>query len=366
MGLSVGIVGLPNVGKSSTFNALTKTQNAQSANYPFCTIEPNKAIVNVPDRRLDALAQIVKPERILHSVVEFVDIAGLIKGASKGEGLGNQFLANIKECEVILQVVRCFEDDNITHVNDKIDPLNDIETIELELILADIATLDKRIDRLQKALKSSKDAKNLLECALNLKTHLEELKPAKTFPLNTSEAFLELDKELRFLSHKKMIYVANVGEEDLNALNEHAKKVKNHAKEQNSEFVALCAKLEEEMVSMSGDEVKEFLQSLGVEESGLEKTIRLSFKELGLINYFTAGVKEVRSWTIKKGSSAPVAAGVIHKDFEKGFIRAETISYDDFIAYKGEAGAKEKGALRIEGKDYIVQDGDVLHFRFNV
>ncbi|WQY67408.1 redox-regulated ATPase YchF [Helicobacter pylori] len=366
MGLSVGIVGLPNVGKSSTFNALTKTQNAQSANYPFCTIEPNKAIVNVPDRRLDALAQIVKPERILHSVVEFVDIAGLIKGASKGEGLGNQFLANIKECEVILQVVRCFEDDNITHVNDKIDPLNDIETIELELILADIATLDKRIDRLQKALKSSKDAKNLLECALNLKTHLEELKPAKTFPLNTSEAFLELDKELRFLSHKKMIYIANVGEEDLNALNEHAKKVQNHAKAQNSEFVALCAKLEEEMVSMSGDEVKEFLQSLGVEESGLEKTIRLSFKELGLINYFTAGVKEVRSWTIKKGSSAPVAAGVIHKDFEKGFIRAETISYDDFIAYKGEAGAKEKGALRIEGKDYIVQDGDVLHFRFNV
>ncbi|MGN8460604.1 redox-regulated ATPase YchF [Helicobacter pylori] len=366
MGLSVGIVGLPNVGKSSTFNALTKTQNAQSANYPFCTIEPNKAIVNVPDRRLDALAQIVKPERILHSVVEFVDIAGLIKGASKGEGLGNQFLANIKECEVILQVVRCFEDDNITHVNDKIDPLNDIETIELELILADIATLDKRIDRLQKALKSSKDAKNLLECALNLKTHLEELKPAKTFPLNTSEAFLELDKELRFLSHKKMIYVANVGEGDLNALNEHAKKVKNHAKVQNSEFVALCAKLEEEMVSMSRDEVKEFLQSLGVEESGLEKTIRLSFKELGLINYFTAGVKEVRSWTIKKGSSAPMAAGVIHKDFEKGFIRAETISYDDFIAYKGEAGAKEKGALRIEGKDYIVQDGDVLHFRFNV
>ncbi|MGL2467418.1 redox-regulated ATPase YchF [Helicobacter pylori] len=366
MGLSVGIVGLPNVGKSSTFNALTKTQNAQSANYPFCTIEPNKAIVNVPDRRLDALAQIVKPERILHSVVEFVDIAGLIKGASKGEGLGNQFLANIKECEVILQVVRCFEDDNITHVNDKIDPLNDIETIELELILADIATLDKRIDRLQKALKSSKDAKNLLECALNLKTHLEELKPAKTFPLNASEAFLELDKELRFLSLKKMIYVANVGEEDLNALNEHAKKVQNYAKDQKSEFVALCAKLEEEMVSMSGDEVKEFLQSLGVEESGLEKTIRLSFKELGLINYFTAGVKEVRSWTIKKGSSAPVAAGVIHKDFEKGFIRAETISYDDFIAYKGEAGAKEKGALRIEGKDYIVQDGDVLHFRFNV
>ncbi|WP_181324469.1 redox-regulated ATPase YchF [Helicobacter pylori] len=366
MGLSVGIVGLPNVGKSSTFNALTKTQNAQSANYPFCTIEPNKAIVNVPDRRLDALAQIVKPERILHSVVEFVDIAGLIKGASKGEGLGNQFLANIKECEVILQVVRCFEDDNITHVNDKIDPLNDIETIELELILADIATLDKRIERLQKALKSSKDAKNLLECALSLKTHLEELKPVKTFPLNTSEAFLELDKELRFLSHKKMIYVANVGEEDLNALNEHAKKVQNYAKDQKSEFVALCAKLEEEMVSMSEDEVKEFLQSLGVEESGLEKTIRLSFKELGLINYFTAGVKEVRSWTIKKGSSAPVAAGVIHKDFEKGFIRAETISYDDFIAYKGEAGAKEKGALRIEGKDYIVQDGDVLHFRFNV
>ncbi|WP_104747623.1 redox-regulated ATPase YchF [Helicobacter cetorum] len=366
MGLSVGIVGLPNVGKSSAFNALTKTQNAQSANYPFCTIEPNKAIVNVPDPRLDELAKIVNPERILYSVVEFVDIAGLIKGASKGEGLGNQFLANIKECEVILHVVRCFEDGNITHVNDKIDPLNDIETIELELILADIATLDKRIERLQKSLKSSKDAKNLLECALSLKTHLEELKPAKSFKEKDSESFLELDKELRFLSNKKMIYVANVNEENLSTLNEHALKVENHAKTQNCEFVVLCAKLEEEMVSMDEREVKEFLQSLGAEESGLEKTIRLSFKELGLISYFTAGVKEVRSWTIKKGSSAPVAAGVIHKDFEKGFIRAETIAYEDFITHKGELGAKEKGALRIEGKDYIVQDGDILHFRFNV
>ncbi|WP_104761567.1 redox-regulated ATPase YchF [Helicobacter cetorum] len=366
MGLSVGIVGLPNVGKSSAFNALTKTQNAQSANYPFCTIEPNKAIVNVPDPRLDELAKIVNPERILYSVVEFVDIAGLIKGASKGEGLGNQFLANIKECEVILHVVRCFEDGNITHVNDKIDPLNDIETIELELILADIATLDKRIERLQKSLKSSKDAKNILECALALKTHLEELKPAKSFAKKDSEIFLDLDKELRFLSNKKMIYVANVNEENLSTLNEHALKVKSHAKAQNCEFVALCAKLEEEMVSMDEMEVKEFLQSLGVNESGLEKTIRLSFKELGLISYFTAGVKEVRSWTIKKGSNAPSAAGVIHKDFEKGFIRAETIAYDDFITHKGEVGAKEKGALRIEGKDYIVQDGDVLHFRFNV
>ncbi|WP_104713934.1 redox-regulated ATPase YchF [Helicobacter cetorum] len=366
MGLSVGIVGLPNVGKSSAFNALTKTQNAQSANYPFCTIEPNKAIVNVPDPRLDELAKIVNPERILYSVVEFVDIAGLIKGASKGEGLGNQFLANIKECEVILHVVRCFEDGNITHVNDKIDPLNDIETIELELILADIATLDKRIERLQKSLKSSKDAKNILECALALKTHLEELKPAKSFAKKDSEIFLDLDKELRFLSNKKMIYVANVNEENLSTLNEHALKVESHAKAQNCEFVALCAKLEEEMVSMDEMEVKEFLQSLGVNESGLEKTIRLSFKELGLISYFTAGVKEVRSWTIKKGSNAPSAAGVIHKDFEKGFIRAETIAYEDFITYKGELGAKEKGALRIEGKDYIVQDGDVLHFRFNV
>ncbi|AFI04519.1 redox-regulated ATPase YchF [Helicobacter cetorum] len=366
MGLSVGIVGLPNVGKSSAFNALTKTQNAQSANYPFCTIEPNKAIVNVPDPRLDELAKIINPERILYSVVEFVDIAGLIKGASKGEGLGNQFLANIKECEVILHVVRCFEDGNITHVNDKIDPLNDIETIELELILADIATLDKRIERLQKSLKSSKDAKNILECALALKTHLEELKPAKSFAKKDSEIFLDLDKELRFLSNKKMIYVANVNEENLSTLNEHALKVESHAKAQNCEFVALCAKLEEEMVSMDEMEVKEFLQSLGVNESGLEKTIRLSFKELGLISYFTAGVKEVRSWTIKKGSSAPSAAGVIHKDFEKGFIRAETIAYEDFITYKGELGAKEKGALRIEGKDYIVQDGDVLHFRFNV
>ncbi|WP_104732883.1 redox-regulated ATPase YchF [Helicobacter felis] len=366
MGLSIGIVGLPNVGKSSTFNALTRTAQAQSANYPFCTIDPNKALVNVPDARLEALAQIVKPEKIQYSSVEFVDIAGLIKGASAGEGLGNQFLANIRECAVILHVVRCFEDNDVVHVNSAINPLADIETIEIELILADVQSLQKRLERLEKLAKSSKEAGAQLELARELLAHLNELKPASTFAHKDHPYFETLNHELRFLSGKKVIYTANVGEEDLCALNAHALSVQALAKERGAQFVSLCAKLEEEMVEMSPQESQEFLQSLGVEKSGLEQIIQLGFRELGLISYFTAGVKEVRAWTISKGSSAPVAAGVIHKDFEKGFIRAETIAYQDFIAYGGEQGAKEKGALRIEGKDYIVQDGDVMHFRFNV
>lgn len=366
MGLSIGIVGLPNVGKSTTFNALTKTQNAQAANYPFCTIEPNKAVVSVPDERLLELAKIVNPQRILHSQVEFVDIAGLVRGASKGEGLGNQFLANIKEADVILHIVRCFEDSDITHVENRIDPIGDIEIIELELILADIATLQKRIAKLERESKAQKGANAMLERAKDLLTHLESGKSAKSFCSCDTQEFLTLDKELRFLSNKEVIFGANVDEEGLCVDNEFVKQVREYGAGQGSEVIKLCAKIEEDMVGMSDEERKEFLQELGGGDSGLAQIIRVGFAKLGLISYFTAGVQEVRSWTIKKGDKAPQAAGVIHKDFEKGFIRAETISYEDFIEYGGEQKAKEAGAMRSEGKDYIVQDGDVMHFRFNV
>ncbi|MCE3036860.1 redox-regulated ATPase YchF [Helicobacter sp. faydin-H20] len=366
MGLSIGIVGLPNVGKSSTFNALTKAQNAQSANYPFCTIEPNKAVVEVPDARLHHIAKIINPEKILHSMVEFVDIAGLVKGASKGEGLGNQFLANIKETDVILHLVRCFDDENITHVEGSIDPIRDVEIIDLELILADLATLQKRIEKLVRQAKADKEAKAMLELAEALQKHLEEGKPVRNFEKQDSEEFYLLNRELRFLSNKEVIFGANVSEDDLAEDNTYVMRLKEYAQKNGCEIIKLCAKLEEDMVSMSDEEKKEFLESMGCSESGLEQIIRTGFYKLGLISYFTAGVKEVRSWTIKKGDSAPVAAGVIHKDFEKGFIRAETIAYDDFIKYGGEAKCKEAGVLRIEGKDYIVQDGDIMHFRFNV
>ncbi len=366
MGLSVGIVGLPNVGKSTTFNALTKAQNAESANYPFCTIEPNKAVVPVPDERLDELAKIVNPQRIQHSVIEFVDIAGLVKGASKGEGLGNKFLSNIREVEIILHMVRCFDDGNITHVEDSIDPIRDIEIIESELIFADIEQLDRKIEKLTREAKSKKDAKAALEIAKELKSHLEELQPVSTFAKKDDETFKALNKELRFLSGKEVIYAANVDEDGLLEDNEYVKRVKEYAKSRGSEVIKLCAKIEEELVGLEEDEVAEFLTELGVEESGLEKIIKTAFYKLNLISYFTAGVKEVRSWTIKRGWTAPKAASVIHNDFEKGFIRAEVISYEDFIKYGGENGAKEAGKMRLEGKDYIVQDGDVMHFRFNV
>ncbi|GAD20100.1 redox-regulated ATPase YchF [Helicobacter fennelliae] len=366
MGLSIGIVGLPNVGKSTTFNALTKTQNAQAANYPFCTIEPNKAVVEVPDSRLDELAKIVKPERILHSQIEFVDIAGLVRGASKGEGLGNQFLANIKEADAILHIVRCFEDSDITHVEGRIDPIGDIEIIELELIIADIATLEKKIARLERESKAQKGANKALEIAQSLLAHLQTNQPASSFLGRESEEFMALNKELRFLSGKEVIYGANVDEKNLESDNEYVKKVREYGKSKNAEVIKLCAKIEEEMVGLDSIERKEFLESLGCAESGLEQIIRTGFAKLGLISYFTAGVKEVRAWTIKKGDKAPQAASVIHKDFEKGFIRAETISYEDFVRYGGEAKAKEAGAMRIEGKEYIVQDGDIMHFRFNV
>ncbi|RAX58236.1 redox-regulated ATPase YchF [Helicobacter monodelphidis] len=366
MGLSIGIVGLPNVGKSTTFNALTKTQNAEAANYPFCTIEPNKAIVPLPDSRLSHLADIVNPQKIQHSVVEFVDIAGLVKGASKGEGLGNQFLANIKETEAILHIVRCFEDENITHVEGGIHPIRDIEIIETELLLSDMQTLENRIERLKKSLKSSKEATLELEFAQNLLNHLNEGNSVSLFRQKEHEIFLKLDKELRFLTNKEVIYVVNVDEYGLGQDNDFVKEVREYAKTYGREVLKICSKIEEEMVALDEEEKAEFLESLGLQESGLDAIVRIGFSKLGLISYFTAGVKEVRSWTIQKNCKAPSAAAVIHKDFERGFIRAEVISYADFIQYRGENGAKEAGALRIEGKDYIVQDGDVIHFRFNV
>ncbi len=366
MALSIGIVGLPNVGKSTTFNALTKAQNAEAANYPFCTIEPNKAIVPVPDKRLEKLAVIVNPERILAATVEFVDIAGLVAGASKGEGLGNQFLGNIKETSAIVHIVRCFDDENVIHVNGAPDPKSDIEIIETELILADYQSLEKRIERLVKQAKNDKAAATLLGAANELLNHLGEGKPAASFANVDSDAYQELNREMRFLTGKKVIFAANVDEDGLDSDNEYVQVVKAIAAERNAEFVKLCAKVEEEMAGMSDEERQEFLESLGAVESGLEQIIHHGYDALGLMSYFTAGVKEVRSWTIQKGWKGPQAAGVIHTDFERGYIRAEVIAYDDFITHKGEAGAKAAGALRIEGKDYVVQDGDVMHFRFSV
>lgn len=367
MGLSIGLVGLPNVGKSTTFNALTKAQNAESANYPFCTIEPNKAVVPVPDARLDKLAEIVKPEKIQHSTLDFVDIAGLVKGASKGEGLGNKFLSNIRETEVILHIVRCFDDENVVHVEGSIDPIRDVEIIEQELLFADLDAVLKRIELLKKKARGNdKDAKEQLEVAEALLVHIEEGYPVSTFSDKESDGFLAMNKDLRLLTSKEIIYGANVDEEGLADDNDYVKALKAYAAERNSEVIKLCAKVEEEMVDFEEEEKQEMLADLGVTESGLDQIIHKGFDKLGLQSYFTAGVKEVRAWTIRKGTTAPKAAAVIHNDFEKGFIRAEVIGYDDFVTYGGEAGAKEAGKARLEGKEYIVQDGDVMHFRFNV
>ncbi|AXX91801.1 redox-regulated ATPase YchF [Malaciobacter molluscorum LMG 25693] len=367
MGLGVGIVGLPNVGKSTTFNALTKAQNAEAQNYPFCTIEPNKAIVPVPDKRLDELAKIVNPDKIQHSTIDFVDIAGLVRGASKGEGLGNQFLSNIREVEVILHMVRCFEDGNITHVEGDVNPIRDIEIIETELIYADITQIEKKIDRLKRQAKGSKEAAAQLNISEALLAHLSELQPVKTFEDIENEHFITLDKELRFLSNKDVIYGANVDEDSLaDGGNKYVDELKAHAASVGADVIMLCAKIEEELVGLEDDEAKEFLTDLGVQESGLEQIIHTAFDKLGLQSYFTAGKVEVRAWTIKKNTKAPQAAAVIHNDFEKGFIKAEVISYDDFVNLGGESKCKEAGKLRLEGKDYIVQDGDVMHFRFNV
>ena len=366
MGVSIGLVGLPNVGKSTTFDALTKAQNAEAANYPFCTIEPNKAIVPVPDKRLAQLAKIVNPEKIQYSTLDFVDIAGLVKGASKGEGLGNKFLSNIRETEVILQIVRCFDDENIVHNEGSIDPLRDVEIIEDELILADIEVLSNRIDRLKKQAKADKSAKSILDLAEELLEYLGDGNLARNYDKTDTDEYKQLNQEVRFLTQKEIMYGANTDEDGLLEDNEYVLTLKEHAKANNCELIKLCAKVEEELIGLEDDEAQEFLTDLGVEESGLEQIIHKGFDKLGLMSYFTAGVKEVRAWTIRQNSTAPKAAAAIHNDFEKGFIRAEVISYDDYIECGGEGKAKEAGKMRLEGKEYIVQDGDVMHFRFNV
>jgi len=363
MALQCGIVGLPNVGKSTLFNALTKAGIA-AENYPFCTIEPNVGVVEVPDPRLGQLAEIVKPERIVPAVVEFVDIAGLVAGASKGEGLGNQFLAHIRETDAIVNVVRCFEDDNVIHVAGKVDPISDIEVIATELALADMQTVEKAIHRHSKTARSGdKDAAKLVALLEKCQKQLDQGQPVRSMGLDKDD--MALIKPMGLITAKPAMYVANVSEGGFEN-NPLLDRLTEYAKSQNAPVVAICAAIEAEIAELGDEDRAAFLADMGMEEPGLDRLIRAGYKLLGLQTYFTAGVKEVRAWTVRVGATAPQAAGVIHTDFERGFIRAQTIAFDDFIAYKGEQGAKDAGKMRAEGKEYVVQDGDVLNFLFNV
>ena len=361
--MKIGIVGLPNVGKSTLFNSITKA-GAECANYPFCTIEPHVGVVPVPDERLDNLAKMYNPQKVTHAIVEFVDIAGLVKGASKGEGLGNKFLSHIRETDAICQVVRCFEDSNIIHVDGSVNPVRDIETINLELIFADIETVDKRIDRATKLLKADKKYQFELDTWKKIKEALENGKSARS--LEYSEEELEVIKDAFLLTMKPILYIANVSEEQLGEDDEMVKEVREYAKKDNAEVVKLCVKIEEDLSSLEPEDKQEMLEALGLEESGLDKVIKKSYDLLGLMSFLTAGEPEVRAWTIKKGTKAPQAAGKIHSDIERGFIRAEIVSYEDLMREGSMLAAKEKGLVRSEGKDYIMKDGDIVLFKFNV
>ena len=372
MSLSVGIVGLPNVGKSTLFNALTKKQQAAAENYPFCTIEPNSAIVEVADARLEKLAEMEKSEQIIRATVEFTDIAGLVKGASKGEGLGNKFLANIRECDAILHVVRCFENDDIIHVQEggnksaPIDPVGDAEVIETELILADLEQLQKRYDRIRKEAQAKPAMRPEAEACAALLKHLEEGNTVRSFPRKDGDAVVDVIRELHFLTDKKVIYCANVSDDDVTGENNpHVAALREYAVKQGCETVVVCAQVEAELAGLSDAEVKEMLEGFGLSESSLDRTIKLAYDTLGLASFLTAGPKESRAWTFHKGWKAPKCAGVIHTDFEKGFIRAQVVSYEDFVKYGGEKGAREAGVLRPEGKEYEMKDGDVVEFMFN-